>query len=360
MLLLYLSALVFFKPILAAQDEEQTASCNKEVSNACALITCGPVENGLPRRDGRDGKDGPKGEKGDTGFPGPRGPPGLTGETGPIGPKGDQGSPGDPGPKGDTGEKGFPGVPGLSGPFGSRGSPGPQGVKGPQGEQGPKGEDGMIHSTQFSYIYVYFYKLTLSWFLSCHSTLWPPGSPGSPGIRGPRSPPGPKGDRGSPGEEGESCLEEINKLKQKVAELRTKIEDLQKRFSKQQKVELFPSGQALGNKIYKTRGFEGNFDKAKKSCKAAGDIVASPRNEAENKAVQKIVSEYNKAAFLGMTDIQTEGEFIYPTGDPLGYFNWDPGEHNNEGGGEICIEIFSDGRWNDKPCEEPHLIICEF
>uniref|UniRef100_A0A4X2LD35 C-type lectin domain-containing protein n=1 Tax=Vombatus ursinus TaxID=29139 RepID=A0A4X2LD35_VOMUR len=241
MLLLYLSALVFFKPILAAQDEEQTASCNKEVSNACALITCGPVENGLPRRDGRDGKDGPKGEKGDPDREASTyyeiGPPGLTGETGPIGPKGDQGSPGDPGPKGDTGEKG-------------------------------------------------------------------------------------------------ECQDE--------------------------RIELFPSGQALGNKIYKTRGFEGNFDKAKKSCKAAGDIVASPRNEAENKAVQKIVSEYNKAAFLGMTDIQTEGEFIYPTGDPLGYFNWDPGEHNNEGGGEICIEIFSDGRWNDKPCEEPHLIICEF
>ncbi|XP_036592412.1 pulmonary surfactant-associated protein D-like [Trichosurus vulpecula] len=349
MLLLYLSVLALFKPTpLAAQDEELTPSCNKETSNACALITCGPVENGLPGRDGRDGKDGPKGEKGDPGPPGPRGPPG---ETGPIGPKGDEGPPGDPGPKGDAGEKGSPGAPG---PIGSRGSPGPQGDKGPQGEQGPKGEDGAKGPMR---------EKGESGDQGPPGNLravGPPGIPGIPGITGPRGLPGPKGDRGSPGKEGKSSLEEINKLKQEVAELHTKVEDLQKQLSKQQKVELFPSGQAVGNKIFKTSGFEGNFDKATKSCKAAGGTVASPRDEAENKAVQKIVSRYGKAAFLGMTDIQKEGKFVYPTGDPLGYSNWEPGEPNNKGGGENCIEIFSNGKWNDKPCEEPHLIICEF
>ncbi|XP_051829791.1 pulmonary surfactant-associated protein D-like [Antechinus flavipes] len=330
MLLLYLFTLVIFTPILVAQDEELIPSCKKEVSNACALITCGPVENGLP---GRDGKVGPKGEKGDPGLPGPRGPPGLIGNTGPTGPKGDKGSPGDPGSKGDTGEKGLPGAQGLPGSLGSKGSPGPQGEKGSQGEQGPKGEDG---------------------------AKGPAGSPGPAGNRGPRGPSGPKGDRGSPGKKGECCLEETNKLKQEVAELRENIENLQKQFSEQQKVALFPSGQAVGKKIFKTSGFKGNFDEAMKSCKTAGGIVASPRNKAENKAVQEIVSTYKELAFLGMTDTKTEGKFIYPTGEPLGYSNWNSGEPNNKGGGENCIEIFSDGKWNDKPCEEPHLIICEF
>uniref|UniRef100_G3VN93 C-type lectin domain-containing protein n=1 Tax=Sarcophilus harrisii TaxID=9305 RepID=G3VN93_SARHA len=239
---------VIFTPILVAQDEELTPSCKKEVSNACALVTCGPVENGLP---GRDGKVGPKGEKGDPGLPGPRGPPGLIGNTGPIGPKGDKGSPGDPGSKGNAGERG-------------------------------EYLDGKI----------FFSSL----IFSCVFSL----------------------------------------------------------------VALFPSGRAVGKKIFKTTGFKGNFEEAMKSCKTAGGIVASPRNKAENKAVQEIVSTYKELAFLGMTDTKTEGKFIYPAGEPLGYSNWNSKEPNNKGGGENCIEIFSDGKWNDKPCEEPHLIICEF
>ncbi|XP_072479152.1 pulmonary surfactant-associated protein D-like [Notamacropus eugenii] len=309
MFLLCLSALVLFKPTLAASVEGLTLTSYNEVSSACALITCGPVENGLHGRDGRDGKDGSKGEKGDPGLPGPRG---LPGETGPIGPKGDKGPSGDPGPKGDAGEK------------------------------------------------VRSYELTLSWSISCPSTLGSPGNPGPPGISGPRGPPGPKGDTGSPGKEGKCSLEEINELKQEVAKLHKDIDDLQKKFSKQQKVELFPSGEAVGNKIFKTSGFEGNFDQATKSCQTAGGIVASPRNEAENKAVQNIVSRYNKLAFLGMTDIKTEGKFIYSTGEPLLYSNWNSGEPNNTGGAENCIEIFADGKWNDKSCADSRLIICEF
>jgi hypothetical protein len=42
----------------------------RPVTNACTLIMCNSVENGLPGRDGRDGREGPQGEKGDTGRAG--------------------------------------------------------------------------------------------------------------------------------------------------------------------------------------------------------------------------------------------------------------------------------------------------
>lgn len=91
--------------------------------------------------------------------------------------------------------------------------------------------------------------------------------------------------------------------------------------------------------------------------------MASPRSETENEALSQLVTAQNKAAFLSMTDIKTEGNFTYPTGEPLVYANWAPGEPNNNGGSsgaENCVEIFPNGKWNDKACGELRLVICEF
>ncbi|XP_072484099.1 uncharacterized protein [Notamacropus eugenii] len=375
MLLLCLSALVLFKPTLDAQATRMTTISKRAVPDSCAIIMCHPAENGLPGRDGRDGREGPRGEKGDPGLLGPRGPAGLTGETGPIGPKGENGTMGDPGPKGDTGEKGLPGAPGVPGPPGKIGPPGQQGNAGPQGEQGPKGEAGDKGAAGRQ---------------GAQGPTGPPGSPGAkgdkgvpgergppgntgvagpvgipgtPGPSGPKGSSGPKGDRGLPGEKGakgESGLTETNALKQQVVALQAQMTIHQTSFSKYQKVLLFPSGRAVGEKIFKTNGFESTFEKALQSCLQAGGEVASPKNAAENTAVQEIVTTYNKVAFLGITDTKTEGKFIYPTGEPLGYSNWAPGEPNNDQDKEDCVEIYTNGKWNDKNCGESRLVICQF
>ena len=47
----------------------------KTMANACTLVVCIPLEDGLPGRDGRDGRDGPQGEKGDPGRAGTMGLP---------------------------------------------------------------------------------------------------------------------------------------------------------------------------------------------------------------------------------------------------------------------------------------------
>lgn len=95
-------------------------------------------------------------------------------------------------------------------------------------------------------------------------------------------------------------------------------------------------------------------------CKQAGGQLASPRSAAENTAIQQLITAHNKAAFLSMTDVRTEGKFIYPTGEALIYSNWAPGEPNNNGGAENCVEIFTNGQWNDKSCGEKRLVVCEF
>lgn len=122
----------------------------------------------------------------------------------------------------------------------------------------------------------------------------------------------------------------------------------------------FPSGQIVGNKVYVTSGYEGTFDDLKQRCLQAGAQLASPRNIAENNAVQQFVVLHNKPVFLGINDIQTEGSFKYLNGDPIIYSNWQQGEPNNDKGRENCVEVLVNGKWNDRPCGERRLILCEF
>ncbi|XP_069316773.1 pulmonary surfactant-associated protein D [Eulemur rufifrons] len=374
-MLLLLSALVLLTQPLEYLEAEMKIYSQRTVANACTLVMCSAVENGLPGRDGRDGREGPRGEKGDPGLPGAVGQAGMSGPAGPVGPKGDNGSAGEPGPKGDPGPCGPPGLPGVPGPAGTegvqgkQGNIGPQGKPGPKGEAGPKGEVG-APGTQGS--------------AGTRGPTGPKGDRGAPGERGApgnagaagpagavgvqgapgaRGPPGLKGDRGVPGDrgaKGESGLPDAAALRQQVEALQGQVQHLQAAFSQYKKVELFPNGRSVGEKIFKTVGLEKAFEDAQQVCVQAGGQLASPRSAAENAALQQLATDQNKAAFLSMTDTKTEGKFTYPTGEPLVYSNWAPGEPNNDGGAENCVEIFTNGKWNDKACAEQRLVICEF
>ncbi|KAI4555432.1 hypothetical protein MJG53_019122 [Ovis ammon polii x Ovis aries] len=264
------------------------------------------------------------------GSPGLAGRAGMPGPAGPTGPKGDNGSAGEPGPKGDAGP---PGPPGMPGPAGREGPSGRQGSMGPPGTPGPKGEPG------------------------------PKGGVGAPGMQGSPGPAGLKGERGAPGQPGApgpAGLAEVNALRQRVGTLEGQLQRLQNAFSQYKKAVLFPDGRSVGEKIFKTAGSEKTFQDAQQVCTQAGGQLPSPRSAAENEALTQLATAQNKAAFLSMTDTRKEGTFIYPTGEPLVYSNWAPQEPNNDGGSENCVEIFPNGKWNDKVCGEQRLVICEF
>ncbi|XP_059518193.1 pulmonary surfactant-associated protein D-like isoform X1 [Myotis daubentonii] len=376
MALLLLSVLVLLTQSPRSRGADVTILPRKPLIDACTLVMCSPVEDGLPGRDGRDGREGPRGEKGDPGSPGARGPIGMPGPAGPVGPKGDNGPAGEPGPKGDSGPCGPPGPPGVRGPAGPGGPSGMQGNVGPQGKPGPKGDVGPKG------------EVGAPGVQGSAGTRGPPGpkgekgapgergAPGRTGESGPAGPPGPqgppgargppglKGDRGAPGErgpKGESGLPDIAALRQQVKALQGQVGQLQGAFLQYKKVELFPNGRGVGQKVFKTAGFEKPFQEAEQVCAQAGGQLPSPRSAAENEALQHLLEAENKgAAFLSMTDSQTEGRFTYPGGEPLVYSNWAPRQPDNYGGIEHCVEIFTNGKWNDTPCGEKRLVICEF
>lgn len=114
-----------------------------------------------------------------------------------------------------------------------------------------------------------------------------------------------------------------------------------------------------GEKILASNGKEVDFASALESCKKAGGTLATPMNEEENNAVLSIVKRYNRYAFLGIKECDTSGQFKYIDGTPLNYTKWHQYEPNGKGK-EKCVEMYTDGSWNDKKCNLHRLTICEF
>nr|XP_015003044.2 mannose-binding protein C isoform X1 [Macaca mulatta] len=205
------------------------------------------------------------------------------------------------------GINGFPGKDGRDGTKGEKGEPG-QGLR---GLQGPPGK------------------------------LGPPGNPGSSGS------PGPKGQKGDPGESPD-CESSLAASERKA--LQTEMARIKKWLT-------FSLGRQVGNKFFLTNGEMMTFDKVKALCAEFQASVATPRNAAENRAIQNLIKE---EAFLGITDENTEGEFVDLTGNKLTYTNWNDGEPNNAGSNEDCVLLLKNGKWNDIPCSSSHLALCEF
>lgn len=116
----------------------------------------------------------------------------------------------------------------------------------------------------------------------------------------------------------------------------------------------------MGEKVFVTSGYQGDFISVKQMCSQACGKLASPQDSAENSAVQQIAAVYTKKVFLGINDIQMEGRFRYWNVQVIIYSNWAPREPNNDRGNEDCVEIYPNGFWNDQNCREKRLIVCEF
>ncbi|XP_060097019.1 pulmonary surfactant-associated protein D-like [Heteronotia binoei] len=213
---------------------------------------------------------------------------------------------------------GLPGIPG------NHGLPGRDGLQGPKGEQGEQ------------------------------------GSRGTQGIPGKAGPSGTKGDLGEKGQKGDSGGSELERLNAHINDLQEQVKALHGIASITHKVILghvFPHIVSVGQKLFVSKGAEGNYENSRAACSHLGGQTASPRSADENNALTKIAAKLGKYIFLGMNDQETEGAFQHLSGEPMQYSNWATGEPNSAQ--EDCIEMYTDGRWNDKSCSENRLIVCE-
>ncbi|XP_075071367.1 pulmonary surfactant-associated protein A-like [Mixophyes fleayi] len=222
-----------------------------------------------------------------------------------------------------AGAPGIPGTPGLNGPPGRDGRDGMKGDTGlpgamgpPSGFQGPTGRDGL------------------------------PGPIGPPGVQGIK---GEKGDIGHPGTP--ASLDH---------DLQLQLENIRKQISALEGALLLEGKiKQAEKKILATNGKEVDFKNSITICKSVGGRIATPKDEVENSAILQIVKEWNKYAYLGITEGPTAGDFYYLDGQQVNYTHWYKNQPSGKGK-ENCVEMYTDGTWNDKACNQNRLTICEF
>ncbi|KAM7016295.1 pulmonary surfactant-associated protein A-like [Passerculus sandwichensis] len=174
--------------------------------------------------------------------------------------------------------------------------------------------------------------------VTCHALSKRPEISGLPGI---------------PGRNGLKGLPDSLASKFALANLKHRLCQLEAALALNGKI------RKVGEKILASNGKKTDFVSALQSCEEVGGTLAAPKNEEENKAIMDIVKQYNRYAYLGIRKGETSGQVKYLNGMPLSYSNWHQHEPNGKEK-EKCVEMYTDGTWNDKKCNMYRLTICEF
>ena len=77
-----------------------------------------------------------------------------------------------------------------------------------------------------------------------------------------------------------------------------------------------------------------------------GGHLAVINSQAENDFIKNIIPL--SSAWIGLSDLASEGNFQWVNGDPLVYTNWYPGQPNNFNNGQHTVELLNTGEWNDQ------------
>ncbi|GLG94145.1 Lectin-related protein [Gryllus bimaculatus] len=123
--------------------------------------------------------------------------------------------------------------------------------------------------------------------------------------------------------------------------------------------------------FYKFHPRQTTWEDALRTCASEGGNLAVVNSEAEAESMAVIFSNYprlndqdwlNDQAWIGVTDLKTEGVFLSLRGLTLqeeGWARWEKGQPNNEGDGEHCVVFNRDKELTDEPCDTKLSFFCE-
>jgi hypothetical protein len=98
-------------------------------------------------------------------------------------------------------------------------------------------------------------------------------------------------------------------------------------------------------------------------CLARGGALARVDGQAQSAALYRAARRLDPTDrwWIGLSDRETEGEFRWTDGAPVGdEAVWSAGEPDNEGCNQDCVALKKDagGRWHDTHCGQPRPFIC--
>ncbi|RWS20085.1 hypothetical protein B4U80_00267 [Leptotrombidium deliense] len=97
----------------------------------------------------------------------------------------------------------------------------------------------------------------------------------------------------------------------------------------------------------------------KQYCESIGGSLVTIQSEDENYWFRSSFLAYS--TFIGLKRESNGWQWI--DGKPFSYSNWAPGQPDNEGGNEKCVEFWNGGTsyglWNDLPCDFSRYTVCK-
>lgn len=103
-----------------------------------------------------------------------------------------------------------------------------------------------------------------------------------------------------------------------------------------------------------------DFDRSREFCQDAGMDLAIVRRAAHAEVVLDITQSMQRgAAWIGLSDREDEGRWMWVDGTGLDYENWDRNQPDNWGRGEDCAQVTPwTGGWNDIDCDSRTVFVC--
>ncbi|XP_077997842.1 macrophage mannose receptor 1-like [Glandiceps talaboti] len=102
------------------------------------------------------------------------------------------------------------------------------------------------------------------------------------------------------------------------------------------------------------------YDEARQFCEDISSHLAVIDNDEENTYLKDLAIASVRHLWIGLDDIDVEGEMKWVDGSQVTYSDWYGREPNNGGGNEDCGHLrSSDGKWNDMACSKKNGFICE-
>ncbi|XP_053399913.1 perlucin-like protein [Mercenaria mercenaria] len=117
-----------------------------------------------------------------------------------------------------------------------------------------------------------------------------------------------------------------------------------------------------GNSCYLFSNDEEYWTGAFEMCRIVGGHLVEINDDTENKFIAAQASSTGRQYWLSLTDVVEEGNWVWMTSKmPMTYSNWNMGEPTASfhGDFEDCVDMYTNGKWNDVTCTTRKFYVCE-
>ncbi len=104
-----------------------------------------------------------------------------------------------------------------------------------------------------------------------------------------------------------------------------------------------------------------NWKDARDYCEKIGGHLVTITSEEENVFITEKIMVIDEDCLIGFSDEESEGDWVWVTGEDTDYTNWEDGEPNNEWEEDFALIKNGSGVWNDGHLDtENWNFICEW